>query len=135
MLMSVLMASRDEGSSYSLVFSGHEDGSVAISDLRTMTNLQVMSRQHTEPVFAVAATPSNMSHVLSGGGDSQIIRYSLDATAAIPHWTEDKRISFPQNGTSSITMRSDERIIASSHWDGTVRLFDRKKMKCLGIFR
>jgi WD40 repeat protein len=38
-------------------------------------------------------------------------------------------------GTSSIHIRSDDRIIASSHWDKTIRLFDRKKMKCLAILR
>jgi WD40 repeat protein len=38
-------------------------------------------------------------------------------------------------GVSSISLRSDEKVVVSGHWDNTVRLYDRKKLKCLAILR
>lgn len=154
MIMSVSITDSNLGGP--LVVSGYEDGSVAVSDVRTLSALQVLSRQHSEPVFALSTTPKSMNYIYSGGGDAKLIRYRLirdDEESSSARWTEAENLTLPQNGkneathssimtrsyccagTSAIALRSDERIIASSHWDGTVRLFDRKKMKCLGIFR
>lgn len=38
-------------------------------------------------------------------------------------------------GTASVAVRADARVLLSGHWDGTVRLFDTKRLKPLAILR
>ena len=38
-------------------------------------------------------------------------------------------------GTGCVRYRSDGRIIVSTHWDGSVRVFDQKRLKPLAILR
>lgn len=39
------------------------------------------------------------------------------------------------SGTGCVKYRSDGRIIVSAHWDGTVRVFDQKRLKPLAVLR
>jgi hypothetical protein len=38
-------------------------------------------------------------------------------------------------GTSTARYRQDGRLLATAHWDYTVRLFDRKHLKPLAVLR
>ena len=86
----------------SLVISGHEDGSVVISDIRKMQPIHFLSRQHTEPVFAIATSEQNLQHIYSGGGDNFLRRYQLSSregdNCSSPQWMMKNSIELPQNG-------------------------------------
>jgi hypothetical protein len=111
---------------------------------------------HSEPVFALTSSrksSSNGLHIVSGGGDSLLRRTSVlqaEGCSMVeldrvelqhPGWWGD---AFIWNsliwfdgaaGTSTARYRLDGRLLATAHWDYTVRLFDRKHLKPLAVLR
>jgi WD40 repeat protein len=59
-----------------IIVSGHEDGSVAVSDLRMQKSISVISRAHSEPVFALDVS-NNGEYIVSGAGDGFLYRHQL----------------------------------------------------------
>jgi WD40 repeat protein len=79
LLMSLAVKENNSSSEFGLseiIVSGHEDGSVAVSDLRMQKSISVMSRAHSEPVFAVEVS-NNGQYIVSGAGDGFLYRHQL----------------------------------------------------------
>jgi len=116
------------------LFAAHEDGSISIADLRTSRVIcNSCIHDDKEPLLTFDVS-SNAKSIVTGGANNKIHRadVSLETEGGI---TKRDFAELTECGTSSIKMRSDGRIIASGHWDGTVRLFDTKKLKPLAVLR
>ena len=92
--------------------------------------MESVSQLHSDPILTFNISPDGQS-ILTGSADEYISKLSLNvdpkSSAGI--------IKLPNKGTSSLEYRSDGKVIASAHWDHTVRLFDRKKFKPLVVLR
>jgi WD40 repeat protein len=167
MVTSVVLKKNSENSTV-FVVSGHEDGSVAISDVRKMRyalnfcylSLELcilcevlckslvnnITTQYFRLKSVVIVNPYSRGVVMiictgivlmiatqlcySG---SCLILFSFLPVVFVFCYTS-ALFTF-HTGVSSIALRSDQKIVVSGHWDNTVRLYDRKKLKCLAILR
>ncbi len=92
-------------------------------------------KEHNQPIFALGLS-NTCRKALSGGGDSSIVSYGINDAEDNKHvLTVGTTVQLPSSGTSCIQHRADDRIVASSNWDGSLRLFEAKKMKCLAILK
>lgn len=128
------------------IFVGLEDGSLSFFDLKSTRECIINKPIHKQPLMAIDAhqCPNSAGEVavVSGGADDKVMKTNLDISpleesSCAVSTSQDQTISvdIPSAGTSSIAIRSDCRIIASAHWDSTVRLFDMKKLRPLAVLR
>jgi len=128
------------------LYVGTEDGTISSFDLRggnggrTAANgtsdaagapnsCMDLHLHDKQPVMALDVAPGGRT-VVSGAADAELVRTDLQPggegwgdTTATPTIT---RTALPSTGTSSVRIRGDGRIVASGHWDSTVRIFALK---------
>jgi len=83
--------------------------------------------------------------VTTGGGDASLqrtvlsnsIQHEPDPKGMVGNMVLDSMdsVNLPHPGTSCVRYRSDGRLLVSTHWDYTVRIFDQKRLKPLAILR
>ncbi len=118
------------------ILVGHEDGSLSIFDLKTLKHLS-NTKIHSQQLMGLDISPSKRNLLVTGGADASIQRSTVvtDSVTDKLQLIEKEKVTLPDEGTSCVKYRSDGRIVASTHWDSTVRLFDSKKMKPIAILR
>lgn len=126
--------------------AGCDDGSLNVVDFRggsrALSSLKLHeSEAGPQPLLAISARSlgDGRLSLMTGGGDAKLQRSifaPLDGGGV-----EQQQLSvldsktIPTPGTSSIAHRCDGRIVASAHWDHTVRLHDCKRLKPLAVLR
>ena len=135
----ILLESKEDGivvPSPACILVGHEDGSLSIFDLKTLKHLS-NTKIHSQQLMGVDISPTKRNLLVTGGADTLVQRSTIVSDHAMEKFQlhESEKISIPDEGSSCVKYRSDGRIVASAHWDSTVRLFDTKKMKPIAILR
>ena len=65
------------------------------------------------------------------GADRTMNRITVEARGAY----KNTQVQHPSAGTSSVALRLDGKLLASGHWDSTVRIFDTKDLRPLAVLR
>ena len=134
--------------------AGCDDGSLNVIDFRGGSRALSFLKLHEseagpEPLLAISSHSlgDGRLSLMTGGGDAKLQRSifaPVDSGGGEEQQQQQqqqqqlsaldsKTISTP--GTSSIAHRCDGRIVASAHWDHTVRLHDCKRLKPLAVLR
>jgi WD40 repeat protein len=61
--------------------------------------------------------------------------HAAASAVSTPTLTAGATAAFSPPGTSCVSVRSDDRVCVSGHWDGTVRMWDTKRLKHLVTLR
>ena len=119
-----------------MLFGGYEDGSIIQYDIRS-SKLVREYKVGLEPILAMDVRP-NFDAVVCGGGDENVYKVvSADGLAlyqSCDALQESIKVPIGSPGTSAIKYRADGKLLITGHWDNTVRAFDQKRLKPLGIF-
>ncbi|KAH6558374.1 hypothetical protein KP509_1Z067200 [Ceratopteris richardii] len=114
------------------ILTGYEDGSVAIWDVRNVKVPQFMKRFHQEPVLSIAVDGPCLGGV-SGAADNQLIFFSINYQQSLLQIRGERTLGNP--GTADISLRNDDRIVATAGWDHRVRIYDYKRSRALAILK
>ncbi|KAJ1421128.1 WD40-repeat-containing domain protein [Ochromonadaceae sp. CCMP2298] len=121
-----------------VLLAGYEDGCLYAFDARRPDCAVCVLKLHSEPVFALAVS-SCPEYESKGAGAGTGTAGADTAGAGTGAWSMVLQaagsVSLKQPGTSCARYRSDGRLLASAHWDCSVRIFDRKRLKPLAILR
>lgn len=89
-----------------------------------------------QPVLSIAVSRESGSTAQEGytmytaGADRTTNRIAVDGDAF-----KSMQVQHPSAGTSSVALRGDGKLLASGHWDNTVRVFDTKALRPLAVLR
>lgn len=122
--------SNREGSIH--IVAGYEDGSMALWDSRNTKIPLITTHIHREPVLSIALDGPCQGGV-SGAADDKLIFFSFDYQQNACHI--HKEIVHRHPGTADITMRKDDKIIATAGWDCRVRVFDYHRSRALATLK
>lgn len=150
----------DEQAEYLLLAAGYESGELLIYRHRLEKNLSgkpvqssgesweviYAARPHSQPVLSLcAAVDDAVFKVFTSSADSIISRYEYPLSRLNTASNTKSSSSFePEStlvdtrhlGQQSITMRSDQKLLATAGWDGRVRVYSsKKKMKELAVLK
>ena len=85
-------------------------------------------RKHRDAVLGIKINMTDHA-IYSSGIDSMIVRYNLNSKED-PISTNTKH-----SGQQSLVLRSDNKLIATSGWDGSIRLYSARKCKRLAVLQ
>jgi WD40 repeat protein len=115
------------------VLTGHEDGSVALWDIRNSSTCLAAAQQlHSEPVMCLAAA-ADCSSGFSGSADNHLASFSIDVPKG--HLIAGPKLPLQQPGLSDVAIRPDGRIAATAGWDTKVRVWGCRKRQPLAVLR
>lgn len=132
MCMALQAFSHPDSEGFLNVIAGYEDGSMAIWDLRNPKLPFITTRLHTEPVLSIALDGPCHGGV-SGAADDKTIFYTLDyqQNTCLPK----KEIVHGRPGIADISIRKDDKIVATAGWDRRVRIYDYHRRRTLAILK
>lgn len=132
MCMALQAFTQLNGEGFIHVVTGYEDGSMAIWDSRN-TKLPVLTRRfHQEPVLSIALDSPCLGGV-SGAADDRLIFFSFNYQQNACQLRKEMLHKHP--GTADISMRKDDKIVATAGWDHRVRIFDYKRTRELATLK
>lgn len=149
--LSVQCNSNRTSSAVNPLYAGFEDGSIASYDIRTYQLLYDKAAVHGNQVMSMDISP-NSKQITSVAADQYIHVNSIkhgtnklndklmiegekccddginsDAVVLQKHTS----IELTNEGCGCIKYRSDGRLVATTHWDNSVKLFDTRKFKLI----
>lgn len=111
-----------------LVICGFEDGTVKFGDIRKLQYVLEADNLFTNPIMSMAVSPTASKFAI-GSSDSSVRLFQADELS-----DENRSMSLSvlsefdvTAGTSSLSYRDDGRVLASSHWNGDINVYDAKK--------
>jgi len=131
MCMSLHLVPQAEDDDLLTVIAGYEDGSMLVWDTRHLAAPLMQTKQHTEPVLSLAIDRAALGGV-SGSADGQVVFFSFDRTknVCLPKKKFDGRA-----GVGDITLRCDDKLVATAGWDHKVRIYDYRRRKPLAVLK
>lgn len=114
------------------VIAGYEDGSMAVWDIRNPKMPFITARLHAEPVLSIALDGPCHGGV-SGAADDKTVFYTLDfqQNVCLPR----KEIVHGRPGIADISIRKDDKIVATAAWDRRVRIYDYHRSRALAVLK
>lgn len=128
MCMSLQAYTQLHGEGFLHVVAGYEDGSMVMWDARNTKIPCLTTRFHQEPVLSIALDGPCRGGV-SGAADERVIFFSLDYQQNSCHLRNEVTLGNP--GTADISIRQDDKIIATAGWDRRVRIYDYRRSRAL----
>lgn len=132
MCMALQAFTQLNGEGFLNVVAGYEDGSMVIWDSRNTKMPFLTTRFHQEPVLSIALDGPCHGGV-SGAADDRLIFFSVDYQQNACHMRKEIVPGLP--GTADISMRKDDKIIATAGWDRRVRIFDYRRSRALATLK
>ncbi|CAM6087491.1 unnamed protein product [Calypogeia fissa] len=127
-----LQAFQPEGGGFLTIFSGYEDGSMAVWDLRNPKVPQIRSKFHSEPVLSIGMD-SSLKGGVSGAADDKLTFFSVNYGESVQYVR--KEIVLPKSGIADIAIRPDDKICATAGWDKRIRIYDYNRKRPLAILK
>lgn len=115
-----------------MLIAGYEDGSVMLWDLKKPSTPLLKARIHSEPVLAVVLDHAGLGGV-SGSADEKILFFTVDLAETT--LKVNKEIVLGRPGIADISIRGDNKIIATGGWDHRVRIYDYHRRRPLAILK
>eukprot|EP00250_Pteridium_aquilinum_P003474 c13791_g1_i1 orf=519-1616(+) len=132
MCMALQAFTQLNGEGFVNIVAGYEDGSMAVWDSRSAKMPYLTSRFHQEPVLSIALDGPCHGGV-SGAADDRVTFFSLDCQQNACH--ARKEIVHGHPGTADISIRKDDKIIATAGWDHRVRIYDYRRSRALATLK
>lgn len=123
------------------VIAGYESGHTMVylkSPPESRWQTTYSSQPHSQPVLSLSLSPSH-DYYLTSSADAIIAKHPLPSSLQPPSHSPLK--SLPQiiqthhSGQQGLSIRSDDRIFATSGWDARLRIYSAKTMKELAVLK
>ncbi|EAS35319.2 WD repeat protein [Coccidioides immitis RS] len=133
------------------VVSGYEDGQAMVHMQRGPIVIEDMDdastwnweriylhRAHQQPILSLDVSPMHKSHFFTSSADAMIVRHPL------PLRSDDVKsgdqvplriVNTKHAGQQGLKIRSDEKILVTSGWDGRARVYSCKSIKELAVLK
>ncbi|KAH9825541.1 WD domain, G-beta repeat [Teratosphaeria destructans] len=131
MLMALALHQEPSTNPSLLVIAGYEGGNTCLWSQNTTTKIWEVVRRyklHSQPILSLDLA-SKLAFLYTSSADAAIAQYPL-YTQADPKVAQTKHA-----GQQSLTVRDDEKILATAGWDGRVRVYSCKTMKELAVLK
>ncbi|KAI5063183.1 hypothetical protein GOP47_0021730 [Adiantum capillus-veneris] len=128
MCMALQAFNQINGEGFLHVVAGYEDGSLAMWDARNPKIPCLTTCLHQEPVLSIALDGPCQGGV-SGSADERLILFSLDYQQN--SFQMRKEVALGNPGTADISIRKDDKIVATAGWDCRVRIYDYRRSRAL----
>lgn len=114
------------------VIVGYESGYVCIWKQESSTmvwEIRYSHKAHSQPILSLSIAP-RLGYFYTSSADAVIARHPL-----LDEIGEPKSVQTKHAGQQSLTVRSDDKILATAGWDGRVRVYSAKTMAELAVLK
>ncbi len=108
-------------------------------ELQIMNSPESLEMHDKQPLMAMDLSRDGRT-LITGAADTSLVKLHSDdhidliSTRFCSEKITKNIATLPETGTSSVKIRTDDRIAITGHWDGTARIWDvKKKMKPLAV--
>jgi ASTRA-associated protein 1 len=114
-----------------IVLAGYESGHAAVWQRDSTNHWQTtfVNKAHSQPILSLDSSVE-MRCFFTSSADAIIARHPLPSGKAEP-----KTIQTKHAGQQGLTIRSDQKILATAGWDGRARVYSTKSMKELAVLK
>ncbi|KAF8421658.1 WD40-repeat-containing domain protein [Tirmania nivea] len=153
MAMSISLFYHSPDSSFLMLGAGFESGHVCLFGKDTSSADHSISpwqslyvhKAHSQPVLSIATlspatSPFTRKYIFSSSADSVIAKHYIPHppthdTSPEAAVKPPKTLTTHHTGQQSLVIRSDGKILATSGWDGKVRIYSTKSLKELAVLK
>ncbi|KAL9089423.1 MAG: hypothetical protein Q9165_005744 [Trypethelium subeluteriae] len=124
-----------------LLAAGYENGDVALYTYNSSSASwvpQYHATVHSQPVLSVDVAPS-LGFFYSSSADAIIAQHPLmtqnEAECSLVRSSPVREIKTKHSGQQALSVRSDEKILATAGWDSRIRVYSAKTLKELAVLK
>ena len=118
------------------IAAGYENGCVALFAQNGSTASWTMdynATTHSQPVLSIGIAPIR-GLFYSSSADAIVAQHPLLIESETVR-TNSRKVSTKHSGQQSLTVRSDEKILATAGWDSRIRVYSAKTLRELAVLK
>ena len=119
-----------------LVAAGYENGCVTLfahNNGSSRWEMRYQATPHSQPVLSVDVAPT-LGLFYSSSADATVAQHPLPVQSGAER-SRLRKIKTQHAGQQALTVRSDEKIVATAGWDSRIRVYSAKTLKELAVLK